>query len=113
MLISNYFERGLDQALHSPHSLATRGQSRGRGLVTSGSERRSRFLGRVAVAYVQGSPKGGGALGSLMVTSTRLRPVPPFDREARVSWGQRNTSTDHRLHVAAGAERLPIVGCQP
>jgi hypothetical protein len=60
-----------------PHNSSTRGQSREGGLVTSQSERRSRFLGRAAVAYVQGSPKGGGALGSLMVTSARLWPVPP------------------------------------
>lgn len=61
----------------SPHRSTTCGQSRKGGLVTSHRERRSSFLGRVAVAYVQGSPKGGGALGSLEVTSTRLAPVPP------------------------------------
>ncbi len=66
------------------HSLATCGQSRGRGLVTSDSTRRSRFLGRVAVTHVQGSPKGGGALCVRRVTSTRLAPVPP-SKEATVS----------------------------
>jgi len=62
------------------HTSNTCGQSRKRGLVTSHGERRSNIFGRVAVAHVQGSPKGGGALGSLRVTSTRLAPVPP-DRE--------------------------------
>jgi hypothetical protein len=41
-----------------PHTSTTCGQSREGGLVTSQSERRSRFLGRAAVAYVQASPKG-------------------------------------------------------
>lgn len=68
----------LEQSRRSPHSYRTCGQSRGGGLVTSHCERRSRSLGRVVVAYVQGSPKGGDALGSLRVTSTRLGPVPPF-----------------------------------
>lgn len=54
------------------HSCRTRGQSRGGGLVPSNSERRSKQFGRVAVAYVQGPPKGGGALGSLKGTNTRL-----------------------------------------
>ena len=36
----------------------------------------------VAVTYVQGSPKGGGALGTLGVTNTRLLPVPLFSEEA-------------------------------
>lgn len=58
------------------HSFNTNGQSRWGGLVTSHGERRSMLFDRVAVAYVQGSPKGGGALGSLGVTSTRFRPVP-------------------------------------
>lgn len=78
----------LAQARCNPHSSNTSGQSRWGGLVTSNSERRSRFLGRVVVAHVQGSPKGGDALGSLMVTSTRLRPVPPIIREARLNRGQ-------------------------
>ena len=61
----------------SPHTFVTCGQSRGGGLVTSDSRRRSTCFGRVAVTYVQGPPKGGGALGLLEVTSTRLTPVPP------------------------------------
>ena len=64
------------------HSTNSCGQSRGRGLVTSDSERRSNAFGRVAVTHVQGSPKGGGALGSLEVTSTRLASVPPYRMEA-------------------------------
>ena len=64
-------------ATRAKHTTATCGQSRSGGLVTSHGERRSKHFGRVAVAYVQGSPKGGGALGSLGVTSTRLTPVPP------------------------------------
>lgn len=63
------------------HSFLTCGQSRGGGLVTSDGERRSNVFGRVAVAYVQGSPKGGGALGSLGVTSTRLAPAPSNEKE--------------------------------
>lgn len=59
------------------HTEATRGQSRGRGFATSNSRRRSRSLGRVAVTHVQGSPKGGGALGLLRVANTRLWSVPP------------------------------------
>ena len=70
----------LEQSLLSPHTNATCGQSRRGGFVTSNSVRRSRFLGRVAVAYVQGPPKGGGALGTLGVTNTRLRPVPPTSK---------------------------------
>lgn len=73
------------------HSTITCGQSRGGGVRTSIRERRSRFLGRVAVAHVQGSPKGGGALGSLEVLTTRLWSVPPSNggkvmrRTARLS----------------------------
>lgn len=77
-------QQGLDQQGQPTHRKATSGQSRWGGLVTSHSERRSRSLGRAAVAYVQGSPKGGGALGSLGVTSARLRPVPPHSMGARV-----------------------------
>lgn len=72
----------LDQSRPTPHSWPTSGQSHWGGLVTSHCERRSSFLGRVVVAHVQGSPKGGDALGSLGVTSTRLCPVPPFYGEA-------------------------------
>lgn len=64
----------------SQHSFSTSGQSRGGGLVTSDCVRRSTVFGRVAVTYVQGSPKGGGALGTLGVTNTRLAPVPPNER---------------------------------
>lgn len=78
MINLTFPESSLAQGRRNPHSRITCSQSRGRGLVTSNSERRSRFLGRVVVAHVQGSPKGGDALGSLMVTSTRLCPVPPI-----------------------------------
>ena len=54
------------------------GHSRRRGFVTSEGVRRSKCFGRVAVTHVQGSPKGGGALGTLGVTNTRLRSVPPL-----------------------------------
>lgn len=71
-------KQALEQNLLSPHTNRTRGQSHEGGLVTSYSERRSRFHSAGwPLAYVQGSPKGGGALGSLEVTSTRLWPVPP------------------------------------
>ena len=66
----------------SPHTYGTCGQSRRGGLVTSDSRRRSINFGRVAVTYVQGPPKGGGALGLLGVTSTRLAPVTPTKKEA-------------------------------
>lgn len=68
----------LEQSQSSPHSYPTSGQSRWGGVRTSNSRRRSRFLGRVVVAYVQGSPKGGDALGLLRVLNTRLRSVPPM-----------------------------------
>jgi hypothetical protein len=61
----------------SNHSSCTRGMSRGGGVVTSDCIRRSKLFGRVAVTHVQGSPKGGGALGMLGVTNARLSPVPP------------------------------------
>ncbi len=70
----------------SPHTERTCGQSRGGGLVTSDSRRRSISFGRVAVTHVQGPPKGGGALGLLEVTSTRLTPVPPTTKEAPMGW---------------------------
>lgn len=69
----------------SPHSSLTCGQSRSGGVGTSNSRRRSRFLGRVVVAHVQGSPKGGGALGLLDVPNTRLCSVPPQRREVHLS----------------------------
>jgi hypothetical protein len=72
----------------SPHSSLTCGQSRRGGLVTSHSERLPSFLGRVVVAHVQGSPKGGDALGSLEVTSTRLCSVPPERREAQLNYAR-------------------------
>ena len=64
------------------HTVTTCGQSRRGGFVTSECVRRSRHLVRVAVTHVQGSPKGGGALGTLEVTTTRLGPVPPINQEA-------------------------------
>ena len=106
-------KQGLDQALHSPHSHSTCGQSRGGGLVTSNRTRRSRCLGRVAVAYVQSSLKGGGALCVRRVTNTRLCPVPLLNREARLSWGQQHSFIDHRLQIASCAERSPAEGGQP
>jgi hypothetical protein len=75
-------KQALDCTVLSPHTEFTCGQSRGGGVRTSNSRRRSRFLGRVAVAHVQGSPKGGGALGLLRVLNTRLRPVPSPNEEA-------------------------------
>ena len=74
-------QQALDQSPLSPHTNLSCGQSRSGGFTTSNRTRRSRFLGRVAVAYVQGSPKGGGALCVRRVVNTRLRPVPPFEME--------------------------------
>lgn len=74
--------QGLAQRLSSPHTKTTSGQFRWGGIRTSNRTRRSSLLGRVAVAYVQGSPKGGGALCVRRVLNTRLRPVPPRNREA-------------------------------
>jgi hypothetical protein len=44
----------LDRQPPTKHTRSTCGLSRRGGVRTSNSERRSRFLGRVAVAYVQG-----------------------------------------------------------
>src|SRR5687768_9536533 len=68
----------------APHTVLTCGLSRKGGLETSNSRRRSNLFGRVAVTHVQGSPKGGGALGLLGVSNTRLSPVPPLNQEARM-----------------------------
>jgi hypothetical protein len=73
--------RALAVQLPDKHTDRTCGQSRGGGFVTSDGVRRSKIFGRVAVTYVQGSPKGGGALGTLGVTNTRLSPVPPSKGE--------------------------------
>ncbi len=67
----------LAQSPISPHTSSSFGMSRSRGFTTSNRTRRSSLLGRVAVAYVQGSPKGGGALCVRRVVNTRLTPVPP------------------------------------
>lgn len=67
-----------------PHTSTTCGQSRKGGVETSNSRRRSNVFGRVAVTYVQGSPKGGGALGLLKVSNTRLAPVPPARMEVQM-----------------------------
>lgn len=76
-------KQALDQsALVSQNTLSC-GQSRRGGVGTSNSRRRSSILGRVVVAYVQGSPKGGDALGLLRVPNTRLRSGPPFNRGSR------------------------------
>ena len=67
----------LDLSALPPHSTVTCGKFRKGGVGTSHCTRRSNFFGRVAVAYVQGSPKGGGALCVRRVPNTRLAPVPP------------------------------------
>lgn len=72
----------LDLRALPQHSTITCGQSRGGGVGTSNCTRRSIYFGRVAVAYVQGSPKGGGALCVRRVPNTRLCPVPPINKEA-------------------------------
>jgi hypothetical protein len=71
---NNHVAQTLDRQPPTQHTHSTCGQSRRGGVVTSDSRRRSRFLGRVVVAHVQGSPKGGDALGLLGVTNTRLCP---------------------------------------
>lgn len=78
-------QQHLEQSALAPHSNLTCGQSRRGGVGTSESRRRSRFLGRVVVAHVQGSPKGGDALGLLRVPNTRLCSVPPIGREVYLS----------------------------
>ena len=61
------------------------GQSRSRGFATSVAHAPvETCFGRVAVTHVQGSPKGGGALGLLRVLNTRLALVPPRTGEAIV-----------------------------
>lgn len=65
--------QALDRQPSTQHTRFTCGQSRRGGFRTSNCRRWSRFLGRVAVAHVQGSPKGGGALGLLRVLNARLR----------------------------------------
>ena len=77
-------QQGLDREGQPTHRKATSGQSRWGGVGTSCRAHRSRFLGRVAVAHVQGSPKGGGALCVRRVPNTRLRLVPPHSMGARV-----------------------------
>ena len=77
----------LDRGRLYPHSNSTSGQSRWGGVGTSDSRRRSRLLGRVVAAHVQGSPKGGDALGLLRVPNTRLWPAPPLHKEARLDRG--------------------------
>lgn len=72
-----FMAEALDCQPPTQHTRSTCGLSRRGGVVTSYSRRRSRFLGRVVVAHVQGSPKGGDALGLLGVTNTRLRSGPP------------------------------------
>lgn len=69
--------RSLELYRCAPHSRHTCGQSRRRGLISSYGERRSKHaFGRVVVTHVQGSPKGGDALGSPGEINTRLRSVP-------------------------------------
>lgn len=88
MMTQATIEQALEQRLLSPHTNITSGQFRWGGVVTSNCARRSRFLGRVAVTHVQGPPKGGGALGALKVTTTRLRPVPPWKEEAKMGFSR-------------------------
>lgn len=88
----------LDQSPPTPHSYPTSGQSHWGGLITSCRARWSSSLGRVVVAYVQGSPKGGDALCVRRVISTRLRPVPPSTLEAGLYRGLYTNSTMHRLY---------------
>lgn len=76
------------------HSHRTCGMSCRGGLIPSQGERRSMHFGRVAVMHVQGSPKDGGALGSLRGINARLSPVPP-DR-----WGQRVRRIRYRDSLA-------------
>lgn len=101
MFNPNSLDQALDRNAPSPHIGLTCGQSRGGGVVTSDSRRRSRFLGRVAVTHVQGPPKGVGALGLLEVTNTRLAPVPP------PCWGASMTTTGLLHHIAVND--FPIV----
>lgn len=63
---------GLDHSRCKQHSRGTRGKSREGGVETSNRTRRSKQFGRVAVTYVQGSPKGGDALCVRKVSNTRL-----------------------------------------
>lgn len=90
----------LEQSRRSPHSYHTCGQSRGGGFRTSDSRRRSNSFGRVAVAHVQGLPKGGGVLGLLGILNTRLGPVPPLQGEARLRLGDRSTKLRVGGHCA-------------
>ncbi len=80
----------------SPHTARTCGQSRGGRVGTSQSRRRSISFGRVAVTYVQGSPKGGGALGLLGVPNTRLMPVPPYSEGVLGQMAGHNPNTASR-----------------
>lgn len=78
--------RTLDWLQFLPHINTICGQSRRGGVETSNSRRRSNTIfGRVAVTHVQGSPKGGGALGLLRVSNTRLSSVPPMKWEVLMS----------------------------
>jgi len=113
MLDNTAATRGLDQALHSPHSHDTRGQSHGGGLVTSHWRRRSRSLGRVVASCPGASALKARRPWSPRVTNTRLCPVPLLNREARLSWGQQHSFIDHRLQIASCAERSPAEGGQP
>jgi hypothetical protein len=89
----------------SNHSSCTRGMSRGGGVGTSDCIRRSKLFGRVAVTHVQGSPKGGGALGMLGVPNARLSPVPPSIWE---STAVRDGQIDIDLPQAGGRARHPL-----
>lgn len=101
MFNSNSLDQALDRNARQHHSNRTCGQSRGGGVRTSKRTRRSRFLGRVAVTHVQGSPKGGGALCVRRVLNTRLAPVPPS------YWGASMTTTGLLHHIAVND--FPII----
>lgn len=101
-------QQGLDRDAQSTHSKPTSGLSRWRGVGTSCRAHRSRFLGRVSVAHVQGSPKGGGALCVRRVPNTRLRRVPPHWIGARVLrlFSRSSRSIDHRTAATTKPRRL-------
>lgn len=87
MIRTTFASSRLDRARLYPHSNSTSGQSRWGGVGTSQRAHRSRLLGRVVAAHVQGSPKGGDALCVRRVPNTRLCPVPPLRKEAHLDRG--------------------------
>lgn len=98
-MFGTIYIQALDQSPSPPHSLPTCGKLRGGGVVTSDSRRRSISFGRVAVTHVQGSPKGGGALGLLEVTNTRLSPVPSQMMGASMLESQSDNTAVHACNT--------------